>query len=67
MFGANMPHIATSVKEFQLYRISSRFNPIFQPAGWNKTFAEMMPEEKNEISMRKIAFQKLKEYLKKLL
>jgi len=39
------------------------WDPIFQPVGWEKTFADMTQEEKNQISMRKIAFQKLKEYL----
>ena len=39
------------------------WDPIFQPEGFAKTFAEMTPEEKNEVSMRKIAFEKLKEYL----
>jgi non-canonical purine NTP pyrophosphatase (RdgB/HAM1 family) len=36
---------------------------IFQPSGFNKTFAEMTLEEKNKISMRKIAAEKLKEFL----
>lgn len=40
------------------------WDPIFLPTGWDKTFAEMTQEEKNEISMRKIAFQKLSDYLK---
>lgn len=39
------------------------WDPIFQPDGWSKTFGEMTVEEKNEVSMRKIAFQKLKAYL----
>ncbi len=39
------------------------WDAIFQPTGWTKTFAEMTLEEKNEISMRKIAFQKLKDSL----
>ncbi len=39
------------------------WDPIFQPEGYEKTFAEMTLEEKNKISHRKIAFQKLKEYL----
>jgi len=39
------------------------WDSIFQPNGWQKTFGEMTREEKNEISMRKIAFQKLKDYL----
>lgn len=36
------------------------WDPIFQPVGESKTFAEMTQEEKNKISMRKIAFEKLK-------
>jgi len=41
------------------------WDKIFQPEGFEKTFAEMSMEEKNEISMRKKAFQKLKRYLRK--
>lgn len=36
---------------------------IFMPNGYDKTFSEMLSNEKNKISMRKIAFQKLKKYL----
>lgn len=39
------------------------WDPIFQPDGHDKTFAEMTLEEKNKISHRRQAFQKLKEYL----
>ncbi len=39
------------------------WDPIFQPVGYEKTFAEMSSEEKNAISMRKIAAEKLKEYI----
>jgi non-canonical purine NTP pyrophosphatase (RdgB/HAM1 family) len=39
------------------------WDPIFQPDGFDKTFAELGPEEKNKMSMRKIAFEKLKEHL----
>ena len=39
------------------------WDAIFLPEGFDKTFAEMTMEEKNELSMRKIAFQKLKDYL----
>jgi non-canonical purine NTP pyrophosphatase (RdgB/HAM1 family) len=39
------------------------WDKIFMPNGFDKTFAEMRPEEKNKISMRKVAFQKLKDYL----
>lgn len=41
------------------------WDKIFLPDGYDKTFAEMTIEEKNEISMRKIAFQKLKDYIDK--
>lgn len=40
------------------------FDPIFQPEGHDKTFAEMALEEKNKISHRRQALQRLKEYLK---
>lgn len=40
------------------------WDPIFQPDGSDETFAEMGTEEKNKISMRKVAFEKLKEHLK---
>ena len=39
------------------------WDPIFQPDGFEKTFAEMTSEEKNAISHRKQAALKLKEYL----
>lgn len=38
-------------------------DPIFRPEGSVKSFAEMGPEEKNKISMRRIAFEKLKRHL----
>ncbi|MDP2908019.1 MAG: RdgB/HAM1 family non-canonical purine NTP pyrophosphatase [Nanoarchaeota archaeon] len=41
------------------------WDPIFQPKGYNKTFAEMSGEEKNSISHRCKALKKFKEYLKK--
>jgi non-canonical purine NTP pyrophosphatase (RdgB/HAM1 family) len=39
------------------------WDPIFMPRGFNKTLAEMNLEEKNKISMRKKALEKLKDYL----
>jgi len=39
------------------------WDPLFVPEGHSSTFAEMGVEEKNKISMRKIAFQKLAEFL----
>jgi len=40
------------------------WDPVFQPDGYDKTFGEMTMEQKNELSMRRIALEKLKEYLK---
>lgn len=40
------------------------WDAIFQPEGFNETFAEMSQSNKNKISMRKIAFEKLRDYIK---
>jgi inosine triphosphate pyrophosphatase len=37
---------------------------IFQPRGYDKTFAEMSQSEKNAISMRRMAFEKLNDHLR---
>lgn len=39
------------------------WDPIFQLDGHDKTFGEMSPEEKNTVSMRRIALESLKLYL----
>jgi len=39
------------------------WDPIFQPEGYEQTFAEMGKEEKNKISMRRIALEKLKDFI----
>jgi len=39
------------------------WDAIFQPNGFEKTFAEMSTEDKNLISHRKIALEKLKKHL----
>ncbi|MBD3155812.1 MAG: RdgB/HAM1 family non-canonical purine NTP pyrophosphatase [Candidatus Aenigmarchaeota archaeon] len=39
------------------------WDPIFEPEGFTKTLAEMTREEKNSMSMRKIAMEKLKKFL----
>lgn len=40
------------------------YDPVFQPAGLTKTFAEMSLEEKSKISHRAIAMNKLIQFLK---
>jgi len=39
------------------------YDPVFVPDGYNLTFAEMSLAEKNKISHRARAFEKLKEFL----
>lgn len=42
------------------------YDALFQPGGYDKTFAELAPEEKNRISHRGVAAKKLPEILEKL-
>ena len=39
------------------------FDVIFMPDGYDRTFAEMEPEEKNAISHRRLALDKMSEFL----
>jgi XTP/dITP diphosphohydrolase len=41
------------------------YDPVFQPSGYTQTFAEMELKQKNLISHRAIAFNKLVGFLKK--
>jgi XTP/dITP diphosphohydrolase len=41
------------------------WDPIFVPDGHTKSFAEMTPEEKNEVSMRRMALNKLNSHFGK--
>lgn len=41
------------------------YDPLFVPLGFDKTFAELTGEEKNQISHRAIALQNLREKLRK--
>ena len=43
------------------------YDSIFIPQGSKKTYAQMLPEEKNKISHRAIAITKLKKSLDKLI
>ena len=42
------------------------YDPIFIPEGWQKTFAEVDLDEKNKISHRALAVEKLTAFLKTL-
>ena len=39
------------------------YDPIFIPEGYDKTFAELPPEDKNRVSHRGRAMQKLIEFI----
>lgn len=42
------------------------YDPLFVPTGYERTFAEMTPVEKNEISHRTRAFREINKYLQEI-
>lgn len=53
----NIRHVASGAQGFG-------YDPIFEPEGYNVTFAEMSMAEKNQISHRALAMNKLMAFLK---
>lgn len=49
-----------TISEFPRGETNFGWDPIFIPDGYDKTFAEMTSEEKNKISMRRLAFEDFK-------
>ncbi len=45
-------------------RMGFGYDPVFYPTGYNETFAEMLPEEKDALSHRGKAIERFKEYIK---
>lgn len=45
-------------------RMGFGYDPVFYPAGYDETFAEMSPEEKDALSHRGKALEGFKEYMK---
>lgn len=58
--------IAGTIVHKRLGRQGFGYDPIFIPDGYNRTFAEMSPADKNAISHRAIAVEKLASFLKEL-
>jgi inosine triphosphate pyrophosphatase len=53
------PHRPSWIDLFHLGPNKFGWDPVFQPDGFDKTFAEMDGEEKNSISHRRRAIEKL--------
>ncbi|MFA6269744.1 MAG: non-canonical purine NTP pyrophosphatase [Candidatus Paceibacterota bacterium] len=52
------------ISDFPRGEMGFGWDPIFIPKGYNKTWAEMTDDEKHKTSMRKIALEKMSEFLK---
>jgi len=57
--------ICGALAEFPKGENGFGYDSIFIPDGQTKTYAEMIPEEKNDNSMRKIALLKFKDFIEK--
>lgn len=57
--------IEGSIADSPRGEIGFGWDPIFIPDGYTKTWAEMSDDEKHTTSMRKIALQKMSEFIKK--
>lgn len=57
--------IEGSVPQKPKGKLGFGWDPIFIPQGFKKTFAEMTMEDKNQISMRKLALEKLRSHLQR--
>lgn len=53
-----------SILEEEHGRMGFGYDPIFQPVGFDRTFAELSAGEKNAISHRAVAVAKLREFLR---
>lgn len=64
----NGPKVFSAVTDGQITREQRgengwEWDRIFQPNGFDKTYAEMTPKEKNSVSTRKEALEKLRKFL----
>ncbi len=58
-----MGEVAGRIVEEPKGKAGFGYDPVFEPEGFTRTFAEMTAEEKNEISHRGRAFAKVREFL----
>jgi XTP/dITP diphosphohydrolase len=54
------------ISEKEMGKSGFGYDPVFYYPPWEKTFAQLTPDQKNKISHRAIAFKKAQEVLEKL-